>query len=85
MLKMHNDITYRDIEEDRLIRFCENNLTDNARLIIGVFQDVDGVWKVESCNYAYLVKCFFEAQIVTKGLLNGKVDFILRPQTDTVQ
>lgn len=82
---MDYDITYRDIEENRLISFCENNLTDNARLIIGVFRDTDGVWKVDSNNYAYLVKCYFEAQIVSKGKLNGKVDFQMKPQTDILQ
>ena len=82
---MPNDITYRDIEDDALISFCENNLTDNACLVIGVFLDTDGVWKVESANYAYLVKCFFEAQILTKGQLNGKVDFIIKPSTDMMQ
>ena len=80
-----NSISYRDIEDQSLIDFCENNLTDNARLVIGVFRDTDGVWKVDGVNYAYLVKCFFEAQIVSKGKLNGKVDFIMKPQTDIVQ
>ena len=78
-------ITYRDIDEDRLVDFCENNLTDNARLVIGVFRDTDGVWKVDDDNYAYLVKCYFEAQIVSKGKLNGKVDFQTKPQTDIIQ
>ncbi len=82
---MPNDIEYRDIDEDSLINFCENNLTDNACLVIGVFQDTDGTWKVESANYAYLVKCYFEAQILTQGRLNGKVDFIMKPSTDTMQ
>jgi hypothetical protein len=80
-----NSITYRDIDEADLIKFCENNLTDNARLVIGVFLDTDGVWKVDGSNYAYLVKCFFEAQMISKGKLNGKVDFIMKPQTDIVQ
>lgn len=80
-----NTITYRDIDEDRLVNFCEDNLTDNARLVIGVFRDTDGVWKVDATNYAYLVKCYFEAQIVSRGKLNGKVDFEMGPQTDTIQ
>jgi len=79
----HN-ITYRDIDEERLVNFCENNLTDNARLVIGVFRDTDGVWKVDDNNYAYLVKCYFEAQIVSKGKLNGKVDFKISAPTGTV-
>lgn len=82
---MDHTITYRDIDEDRLVGFCENNLTDNARSVIGVFRDTDGVWKVDITNYAYLVKCYFEAQIVSKGKLNGKVDFKMRPQTDIIQ
>jgi len=82
---MDDTITYRDVDEDSLVNFCENNLTDNARLVIGVFKDTDGVWKVDSSNYAYLVKCFFEAQIISKGKLNGRVDFQMAPQTDIVQ
>lgn len=82
---MPNTITYRDIDEERLVDFCENNLTDNARLVIGVFIDTDGVWKVDDTNYAYLVKCYFEAQIISKGKLDGKVDFQMPPQTDIVQ
>ena len=81
---MDHNITYRDIDEERLVSFCENNLTDNACLVIGVFRDTDGVWKVDNTNYAYLVKCYFEAQIVSKGKLNGKVDFEISAPTGSV-
>ena len=81
---MIDDIIYRDVNDNSLVKFCENNLTDNARIVIGVFQDTDGVWKVDSSNYAYLVKCYFEAQIVTKGQMNGKLDFIMRPSTNSI-
>jgi hypothetical protein len=78
-------ISYRSLDDIKLIDFCKNNLTDNAQSVLGVFQDTDGVWKVDAVNYAYLVKCFFEAQIVTKGKLNGKLDFQLRTKTDMLQ
>ena len=81
---MDHNITYRDINEESLVSFCENNLTDNACLVIGVFRDTDGIWKVDDANYAYLVKCYFEAQIVSKGKLNGKVDFKINTRTDTI-
>jgi len=74
-------IDYRTLDDKRLIGFCETNLTENAKMVLGVFQDVDGTWKIENSNYAYLVRCFFEAQILTKGALDGQLDFELRIKT----
>jgi hypothetical protein len=81
----NRDIVYRDLEDKHLISFCENNMTENAYLVLGVFRDTDGKWKVENENYAYLVKVFFEAKIASGGMLNGKIDFKFKQnQTDSV-
>lgn len=79
---MVNNITYRDILDEGLLEFCQNNLTDKARIYVGVTLDTDGIWKVVKENYSYLVRLYFEAGAVSAGQFDGKLDFEQLPQTD---
>ena len=79
---MNNNITYRDIMDEGLLGFCQNNLTDRARIYVGVIQDIDGIWKVVKENYSYLIRLYFEAGAVSAGQFDGQLDFDELPKTD---
>jgi len=71
---MHNEIIYRDIEDDKLISFCKNNLTHRAKVFLGVIEDTDGTTKVAKENYPYLIQMYLEVGAVSSGEFNGKLD-----------
>lgn len=70
---MEANITYRDITDEGLISFCHNNLTDGAKYILGVFQDVDGVTKVNKEHYVMLIQLYFEVGAISEGEFDGKI------------
>ena len=81
---MNANIVYRDIDDKELISFCMNNITENVKLILGVFVDTDGKVKVAKESYPDLVKLYLEAGAMTNGVFDILIDADFPAQTDTL-
>jgi hypothetical protein len=84
---MDSEILYRDLHDNGLISFCKNNLAPNAVYVLGVFVDTDGIVKVDTKQYPYLVQLYLELGAQTCGKFNGKLDFnlgdMVSPEAET--